>query len=142
MTVDGTDTHYFEVTTIFGRGVNRKKYSHKLHKSGLSWLLGLATENDNLVCMFGPKLAELGNELSYYQSHVKPFLRQSEKVLTDLGFAHDDSVVATFDEGLSSTERTRSRNLLARHEGLNGRFKEFACILIQLELGMMMLLIT
>ena len=74
--------------------------------------------------MFGPKLAGLGNELSYYQSHVKPFLRQSAKVLTDLGFARDDSVVAAFDEGLRAIERTRRRNLLARHEGLDGRFKE------------------
>ena len=50
--------------------------------------------------------------------------------MTDLGFVHNDSVVTTFDEGLSSIERTRSRNLLARHGGLNGRFKEFACIRI------------
>ena len=92
--------------------------------------------------MFGPKLTALGNELSYYQSHVKPFLRQSKRVLTDLGMVHDDSVVTAFDEGVSSIESTRRRNLLARHEGLNERFKEFARILIQLEFGMMMLLIT
>ena len=128
MTVDGTDTHYFDDTRIFAGGVNRKKYSHKFHKPGITWLLGLATVNDNLVCMFGPKPAGLGNELSYYQSHEKPFLRQSETVLKNLGFVHDDSVVTGFDEGLSAIERTRRRILLAWHEGLNGRYKEFACI--------------
>jgi len=115
--------YYFEDYS----GFNRAKYSHKYDGPGIRWLLTLSTATGLILNLSGPYLPGIFPDLSIYRSRIKPFLLDGEFVLNDLGFRGDETCINAHDSGPPSIALKRRKNLLARHETINGRVKIWAC---------------
>lgn len=114
VTLDGTDFKIREPQPF-----NRKWYSHKFNGPGIRYEIGLSIVEGDIVWASGGFPCGEWNDLSIAKELYVSYARK-EKTLADKGYR----LKPFFKQPSNAIEK----KLLARHETLNGRIKEFAIL--------------
>lgn len=114
MTVDGTHCRIVEPTPF-----DKKWYSHKFHGPGVRYEIAVWIHSGYILWVNGPYHCGLYPDIKIFNGTLKNRLLPGEKVLADRGYTSNSCVYRIpKSEGLSAS-------LLARHESLNRRLKNF-----------------
>jgi len=119
VTVDGTD---FE--TVEYQPFNPGRMSHKLRRPGLRYEVALSIARCYIVSINGPFLCGEWSDLRIARSHLHHLLGPREYYLADAGYRSGNGP-AVQRNGLPVRRRGMFKKLMARHETINRRFKEF-----------------
>lgn len=122
VTVDGTDFHTVEYTPF-----NPGRRSHKFNGPGLRYEVALSISNCYIVHINGPFLCGTWTDLGISREWLNTRLRPNEYYLADKGYRFHPSPAIMCDD-LPRERRAEFRTLMARHETINRRFKEFAVL--------------
>jgi len=116
MTVDGTDCRISQPWP-FNRSYNRKWYSHKFHKAGVRYEIGVCIETGWICWYYGP--IPCGTpDLSIFRMKLKSLLGENECVLADRGYRGDSQCFTPYDAESKETKEMIG-NALARHKTVN-----------------------
>ena len=106
---------------------NRKWYSHKFKRAGLTYEIGLNVHTGDICWAFGGFPAGLG-DLDMARKGVLKRISRREKIIADNGYIGlPDKIIVPSDD-VSSIENKRHKLLMARHEHINKRVKDFKCM--------------
>ena len=122
VTVDGTD---FE--TIEYKPFHPGRMSHKLNRPGLRYEVAVSIAKCYIVHINGPFLCGEWSDLRIARSFLHSRLLPHEYYLADSGYRCGNGPAITRHE-LPPNERRLYGKLMARHETVNRRFKEFAIL--------------
>jgi hypothetical protein len=124
VSVDGTDFRIIEPKP-FDKGW----YSHKFHGPALRCEITLCIRTGDIVWVSGPFPAGEWTDLKIFRNELKHFLGPGERVEADKGYRGDFPLcVKTHCPGEASEKKYMRRLVLARHEHVNGRLKNFAIL--------------
>jgi DDE superfamily endonuclease len=125
LSVDGTHCRISEPRSQ----PDKRWYSHKYHKPGVAYELGVNLFENKLVWMNGPfKAGESDIVIFRKQDGLKTKLAPGQLAIGDKGYAGDVSVSIPnndFDDPEINAFKRRAR---ARHESFNARIKTFAVL--------------
>lgn len=119
VTVDGTDfwtVEYLPFTT--------DRYSHKFNGPGLRYEIALSIKTGYIVHINGPFLPGAWPDIKIARAQLHAMLPHGEYYLADCGYRAIDAPSITRDE-IAPFERREMGLLLARHETINRRFKDW-----------------
>ena len=122
VTVDGTD---FE--TIEYKPFNPGRLSHKLNRPGLRYEVALSIAKCYIVHINGPFICGEWSDLRIARNFLHSRLSPREYYLADSGYRCGNGP-AIMRNALPQNERNMYDKLMARHETVNRRFKEFAIL--------------
>ena len=122
VTVDGTD---FE--TIEYMPFNPGRKSHKFDGPGLRYEVALAIKTGWIVHINGPFLCGAWPDLRIARNKLHYMLPPGEKYLADVGYMCYSAPSITKQE-CPAHERDAVNSLLARHETVNTRFKDWGIL--------------
>ena len=125
MTVDGTDFRIQEPQPF-----DAKWYSHKFNAAALRYEIGICIQTGWIVWTAGPFPAGDFNDLEIYRSYLKDMLGDGERVEVDEGYAGDLTVRTPSDYEGKHRWKVMKGKARARHEGINGRLKDFGMLRI------------
>jgi len=125
MTVDGTDCRISQPWPYY-QSNNRKWYSHKFHKAGVRYELGICIETGWICWYYGPIPAGTP-DITIFRMKLKTLLEAWESVIGDKGYRGDEQCITYYDATTEEFEEMLG-NCLARHETVNRRLKEFKCL--------------
>ena len=120
MTLDGVDFPIYEA-----RPFDPKWYSHKFKRAGMRYDVGVGI-NCGKICWHsgGFRCGEM-NDLQIARIGICEHIPRGERIIADKGYKGERCVFETYpDEGDHPYERSM-RVLLARHETVNKRIKDF-----------------
>ena len=121
--VDGTDFRTVEHTP-FDSG----RYTHKFHGPGLRYEIALALATGWIVWINGPFRCGNWPDLRIARSALHDMIPRGEFYLADCGYRARDTPVVTKND-IPANERDRMNKLMARHETVNTRFKDWGILL-------------
>lgn len=121
ITVDGTD---FE--TVEYRPFNPARLSHKLNRPGLRYEVALSIATCYIVHINGPFRCGEWTDRRIARNWLHSRLRPHEYYLADAGYRGPGPAITRND--LPRHRRVTFNQLMARHETVNRRFKEFAIL--------------
>eukprot|EP00541_Cyclophora_tenuis_P002875 CAMPEP_0116555576 /NCGR_PEP_ID=MMETSP0397-20121206/8225_1 /TAXON_ID=216820 /ORGANISM="Cyclophora tenuis, Strain ECT3854" /LENGTH=318 /DNA_ID=CAMNT_0004080865 /DNA_START=230 /DNA_END=1186 /DNA_ORIENTATION=- len=135
MTVDGTDFKIWEPRP-FSKEQNKIWYSSKFKGAGVRYELAIAIKTGEIVWINGPFPCGWGPDLKIFNQTLKTCLLPFEKIMADRNYRDSDKAytkchVEKYEDDTHETitkEYAAIAILLARHETVNGRFKEFGCL--------------
>jgi len=121
ISVDGTHCRINEPR----KNPSSQWYSHKFHKPGVTYELGIDIRSSKLVWINGPFPAGQ-NDLQVFRKEggLKSQIPDGKKAIADSGYAGEPklSIQNPHDTSLVKNYKNRAR---ARHESFNGRIKSF-----------------
>lgn len=123
VTVDGRDFQIYEPTP-FSPGW----YSHKFKGSGLRYEVALAISTGDIVHINGPFPCGHNPDITIFRSKLKGMLADGEMVEADRGYRGEYYSVRTPVDYETEEERKAKGQLMARHETVNRRFKQFGAL--------------
>ena len=97
-------------------------YSHKTRTAGLRYEVGVAISTGSIVWAHGPFPCGTHTDLTIFRLKLKGMLDSKEKVVADCGYPDKQCVTPRVDDSRDMTA------LLARHETMNRRLKQFAVL--------------
>ena len=122
MTIDGTDFKINE-PTAFDKGW----LSHKMNHSGLRYEVGVCIQTGWICWINGPFPCGEYPDVNIFRMSLKGMLDDNERVEVDSGYV-DDKVRSKDDYHGIRHWRYEKGQARARHENVNGRFKEWKCM--------------
>lgn len=123
VTVDGTDFAIYEPTP-FTPGW----YSHKFRGPGLRYEVALAITTGDIVHINGPFPCGNYPDITIFRQKLKQMLADGEMVEADRGYRGEYYHVRTPIDYDSEWEKKQKGKLMARHETVNRRFKQFGVL--------------
>ena len=123
MTVDGTDFQIQEPTPF-----SPMWYSHKFNGPALRYEVAVCIQTGWIVWTGGPFPAGDFPDLEIYRLDLKTRLCEHERVEADEGYSGDLSVRTPSDYDGKIEWRRMKGKARARHEAVNGKFKEFGIL--------------
>ena len=121
VTVDGTDFQ-----TVEYRPFNRGRRSHKFNGPGLRYEVALSISNCDIVHINGPFRCGEWPDVRIARGNLHPRLRPNEYYLADAGYMGPGPAIRR--NNLPRLRIPEFNALMARHETINRRFKEFAIL--------------
>jgi hypothetical protein len=110
---------------------DKKFYSHKYNKAGISYELAIDLARDRLVWMNGPFRAGK-NDVKIFRHHglMEKLLATNKKAIGDKGYsgARYRGVVSTWNAHDDYYVKKFKSRALKRHEYFNGMIKRFGCM--------------
>ena len=122
VSIDGTDCPICEPSPFSPRW-----YSHKFHKAGLRYEVGICIETGEIVWVFGGYACGDWPDIEIARRGILNLIGRDEKVIADSGYRGDDRIFHKTGDNTSFTARTRSL-VRARHETVNDRLKAYAVL--------------
>ena len=122
VTVDGTDFETVEYVPF-----NPGRRSHKLNRPGLRYEVAISIATCYIVHVNGPFLCGEWPDLRIARSWLHSRLGRNEYNLADAGYRCGNGPAITRN-ALPPHRRATFDTLMARHETINRRFKEFAIL--------------
>ena len=122
MTVDGTDFETIEYSPF-----NPARRSHKINRPGLRYEVAISIATCYIVHINGPFLCGEWPDIRIARSFLHTRLAHDEYYLADAGYRCDYGPAITIDK-LPENRHHEHKTLMARHETINRRFKEFAIL--------------
>lgn len=122
VTVDGTDFETVEYVPF-----NPARRSHKLNRPGLRYEVAISIATCYIVHINGPFLCGEWPDLRIARRWLHSRLGQNEYYLADSGYRCGNGPAITRN-ALPPHRRPTFDGLMARHETINRRFKEFAIL--------------
>jgi hypothetical protein len=119
VTVDGTDFGIEEPTPF-----SAMWFSHKLNRAGLRYEIGITIQTGDLVWINGPYPCGDWPDLRIARNGICDELDPGEKYLGDGGY-RDGNQWAETPNGLNDHDQRQKQMARARHETMNGRFKQW-----------------
>lgn len=126
VSVDGTDFRIQEPFP-FDREINPKWFSQKFKSAGVRYEVGLCIHTGDIVWFSGPFACGMWPDLKIFRRKLKSMLLPREMVVADKGYAGDIKTCTPFEAKNDNHKRFMSR-ARARHETINGRFKNWSCL--------------
>ena len=120
VSLDGTDYRIMEPTPF-----DKKWYSFKFNGPGLRYEIALAILTGHIVWANGGLPCGDWPDLRLARNAFVEFLEPNEKALADKGYNDTDHFVFPSD---SRNDNKRQKVIMARHETVNRRMKEFAVL--------------
>ncbi len=114
VSLDGTDFRIQEQTPF-----NKKWYSHKFKGPGIRYEIGISIVKADIVWASGGMPCGEWSDLKIAKDSYVHFARR-EKTLADKGYR--------LKPYFKQPTTAREKKILARHEALNGRLKEFSIL--------------
>ena len=122
LTIDGVDFPIYEQ-----RPLNKKWFSHKFKRAGIRYDIALSIMTGKICWKFGGFRAGEMNDLQLARSGICDVLPIGERVIGDKIYTDNDRFIHLPRDGEHEFSRT-IRILLARHETVNKRIKDFKCM--------------
>jgi hypothetical protein len=122
VTVDGTD---FETVEYFP--FNPKRRSHKINRPGLRYEVAISISTCYIVHINGPFLCGEWPDLRVARRWLHSRLDNNEFYLADAGYRCGTGPAIT-RQSMPEHRQSAFDSLMARHETINRRFKEFAIL--------------
>ena len=119
--MDGVDFLTHEV-----RPLDRRLFSHKLNHAAIRYEIGMALGSSHIVWAAGGVKPGLCNDLSLARRGILKKIRALQRVAADKGYRGDERIITPYK--LSPTNMAKIKSILARHEIINKRLKQFACL--------------
>lgn len=107
-------------------------YSYKFRGPGIRYLVALSIRTTDIVYLAGPYLPGVHNDLQIFRAcGIKGEMEQHEKVEADDGYQAECPAYCVCPGGFDAREdQARLRGKVRmRHEHVNKRMKNFACLL-------------
>ena len=120
--MDGTDFETVEYVPF-----NRGRRSHKLNRPGLRYEVAISVAKCHIVHINGPFLCGEWPDLRITRNFLHSRLGRDEYYLADAGYRCGNGPAITRNALPLHRQPTFDR-LMARHETINRRFKEFAIL--------------
>jgi len=120
VSLDGTDFRIFEPVPF-----DKKWYSHKFHGPGVRYEVGLCINTGHIVWAFGGVPCGQWPDLRLARESFVHRLDVGEKALADKGYRDPNFV---YPGAPGSMSNRRQKDIMARHETVNRRFKEFGVL--------------
>jgi hypothetical protein len=124
LTVDGTDCRIWEPKhpTL---SIDKSYYSHKFHKGGLRYELGISVQGDQLVWMNGPFNCGEADGAIFENRGLKDKIPKGKRGIADGGYAgFPDQLALPNPQDGKLLKNFKSRARL-RHETFNAKIKKF-----------------
>lgn len=118
VSIDGTDFRIMEPSPF-----SPKWYSHKFHGPGLRYEIGICIRTGDIVWAYGGFPCGEWSDLKLARSTFVLGLREGEKAIADRGY--NDLNYFVIPNGENDQKK---KEIMARHETLNGRLKTFSCL--------------
>lgn len=122
MTIDGTDFKIWEPAPF-----SKLWYSHKFRSAGLRYEVGICIQTGDIVWVNGPFKCGRWNDLCIFRNDLKQLLLPNELVEADNGY-RGDRKVRTAKMAKCYKEYRKKKEARARHETVNGRFKNWGVL--------------
>ena len=122
MTVDGTHFKIFEPTPFDSRW-----FSHKFKRAGLTYEIGLNIHTGDICWAFGGYPAGT-NDLTMARNGILQVLPAGEMIIADKGYRGEPTKIIAPIEGDNSNFNREHKLIMARHEHINKRVKDFKCM--------------
>ena len=119
MTTDGTDFEIYEPTPF-----DPMWYSHKFHGPGVRYEVGICIQTGWIVWINGPYPCGEWPDLRIARDALHYMLAPGEFYVADGGYAEGGQHSDT-PNGLNDPDQKMKAIARARHETINGRFKQF-----------------
>ena len=119
ISIDGTDFRTQEYD-----GFDPERLSHKYNKAALRYEVGIAIKTGHIVHINGPFKAGAWSDLRIARNYLHKILPKGEYYIADGGYK-GDHVPSVLYEDVPEEEKRRFKKIRARHENVNGRFKEW-----------------
>ena len=100
-----------------------KWWSHKFNGPGLRYEIGICIRTGDVVWAHGGLPCGEWPDLRLARNAFIEALQPGEKAIADRGYR--DHLFFDFSDNIDNRKR---KEILARHETLNGRLKQFACL--------------
>jgi hypothetical protein len=123
VTVDGTDFRIYEPTPW-----SSKWWSHKFGCAGLRYEIAVCIQTGWIVFTNGPFQCGPCLDLKIFKSQLEGMLLDWEMVEADEGYRGHNKIRRRYEEGVSVVQFVAKGRARARHENVNGLFKEFAVL--------------
>jgi hypothetical protein len=101
-----------------------KWYSHKFHGPGLRYELGLCIRTGEIVWAHGGLPCGEWSDLRLARDAIIHVLDPGERIIADRGYRDQ----TFFDIPNGNEDDEQKRKILARHETVNRRIKQFCCM--------------
>jgi hypothetical protein len=128
VSIDGTDFRLYDPTPFW-----RGWFSFKFKGPALRYEVGICIQSGDIVWLNGPYPAGAWPDLKIFRDGLKRVLartRPREKLEADKGYRGEPQYIKTpNDYGLTYLAKEQKKNVRARHETVNKRFKQFGCLL-------------
>ena len=122
ITVDGTDFWIQEPTEF-----DPKWYNHKINGPAVSYEVAMCVKTGEIVWINGPFAAGRWDDRGIARLCLNEMLDDGEKYIADGGY-FDGYQWAETPDGTHSLEQRMYALSRARHETVNGRFKNWRCL--------------
>ena len=126
VTVDGTHFEIYNKYLKNSKKYNKKWYSHKFKRAGVSYEIAVCIKTGDIVWIHGPFVASTA-DISMFRFLLKGMLAAGEKVMADRGYDGDLKTMTPYDAKSCHHKRAMAA-LRARHETVNRRFKTFGAL--------------
>ena len=120
MTIDGIDLGINEPTPF-----DPLWYSHKFNGPAIRYEIGVSIQTGWLVWVYGPFPAGDFPDLEIFRLGLRDLLAPNERVECDLGYGGDSKTRTPNDFDDNHSWRYQKGKARARHEAINGKFKQF-----------------
>ena len=122
LTVDGVHFQIYEESPF-----NKQCFSHKFNRAGITYEIGANVQTGDICWAFGGFRAGI-DDLTMARKGILNALPVGEKIIADKGYRgeHNKIITPTFLEG--DPRNRELKRIMARHEGINKRLKDFKCL--------------
>ena len=129
LTVDGVHCPIWEpMHEIYSK--NPKYYSHKYHKAGLNYEIGISIFENQCVWVNGPYPAG-SNDISVFNHQLKKKMLEDapgKRGIADRGYPGTKGLLSNPSSHDTAVVRAFKSRALARHEKFNSKIKNFSCL--------------
>ena len=120
----------------YNRDLNKIWFSQKSHGAGVRYELGICIKTGDICWYNGPFPCGWGPDIKIFNQKLKGMLLPFEKIMADRNYKNSTRaytkchVTKYLDEvrRIKTPEYDAMAKALARHENINGWFKEFGCL--------------
>lgn len=124
VSVDGTDFRINEPKPFW-----KGWYSHKFHGPGVRYEVGVGIQRGDIVCVNGPFPCGTWSDIMIFRDKLKGILDRGERVEADSGYGGEIMHIDLPHQARGSKVWKKKKVCVrARHETVNGRFKDWGIL--------------
>jgi len=122
LTVDGTHFRLYEPYPF-----NKKWFSHKFKSAGITYEIGLNVQNGHICWAYGGYPAGV-SDITMARKGILRVLPPGEMIIADKGYQGESSRIITPVAQTGHPMNRQHKLIMARHEHINKRIKDFSCM--------------